>query len=238
MTEAAPNNYYAVLGVDSEATIEQIEKAYFDLARKVHPDIAGGGQEASARFMLINEAFQTLSDSDQRRKYDESLASPDGTSADSPEAVASQREQRGMQSMDKELKKANRAAERFIKEGDFWRATELLQKMLINYPRQPGLRRTLAKASASRHKYREAAEHLKVACEVEYFNADNHFLLGNMYAKGQQWSRAMNSYRDALSWNEEHEGARKGIEEIESILSKQKSFLKRLPGLLRPSKSK
>lgn len=235
MAEAPEANYYAVLGVDSEATIEQIEQEYFALALKFHPDIAGGGQEASARFMLINEAFQTLSDPDLRKEYDESIAGP---SAESNEVVTMQRDQRGIQSMDRELKKITRTAERFIKQGDFWRATEVLQKMLTKYPRQPGLRRTLAKAAAGRHRYSEAAEHLKVACDVEYFNADNHALLGNMYAMGKQWSRAMSSYRDALSWNEEHEGARKGIEEVEATLDKAKPFFKRLPGLLKLGRKK
>jgi curved DNA-binding protein CbpA len=231
MTENTGTNYYAVLGVDSEATIEQIEAAYFELARKLHPDVAGGGSEASERFMLINEAFQTLSDPDTRREYDESL-SGGGPGVKSGEAVAEARGQQGMQSMDRELKRLTRTADRLIREGDFWRATELLQKALIKYPRQPELRRALAKAAASRHRYREAAEHLKVACEVEYFNADNHTLLGNMYAKGEQWDRALASYRDALSWNEEHAGAKKGIEEIEKILDRKKPFFKRLPGLL------
>jgi curved DNA-binding protein CbpA len=238
MTEAPETNYYAVLGVDREATLEQIEQKYFALALKFHPDIAGGDQETSARFMLINEAFQTLSDPDLRKEYDETLRSPDGAAAESQDAVTMQRDQRGMQSMDRELRKITRTAERFIRQGDFWRATELLQKMLARYPRQPGLRRTLAKAAEGRHRYSEAAEHLKVACDVEYFNADNHCLLGDMFAKGKQWSRAMSSYRDALSWNEEHEGARKGIEEVEATLDKAKPFFKRLPGLLKLGRKK
>jgi curved DNA-binding protein CbpA len=232
MTEETRIDYYEVLGVSSDATIEQIEEAYFALARRLHPDVAGGGHEASARFMLINEAFQTLSDPDLRRGYDEG-STPDGKAEKDHDAVAADRGQRGIQSMDRELKKITRKAAHLIRDGDFWQATDLLQKMLVRYPRQPELRRALAKAAASRHRYREAAEHLKVACEVEYHNADNHVLLGDMYAMGEQWDRALGAYHDALSWNEEHEGAKKGIARIEAVLEKDKPLLQRLPGLIR-----
>jgi curved DNA-binding protein CbpA len=234
MTENGPIDYYAVLGVDREATIEQIEEAYFALARKLHPDIAGGGHEASERFMIINEAFQTLSDPELRQRYDSGDSGGEASAGvKSGEAVEAERAQRGMQDMDRQLKRLTRNARRLIREGDYWRATELLEKMLVKYPRQPDLRRILAESAAARHKYREAAEHLKVACEVEYFNADNQTMLGDMYAAGKQWSRALEAYHDALSWNEEHEGARKGIEKVEKLLEKEKPFLQRLPGLIR-----
>ena len=235
MTEPSADNYYSILGVASDATDEEIETAYFDLARTLHPDVAGGGSEASDHFMKINEAFQTLSDPEFRREYDESLATPGGIVAGSEGAVATDvwDERGGMQAMSKTLKRAVRTAERLIREGDFWHATELLSRLLNDYDRQPSLRRTLAKAAEGRQRYREAAEHLKVACEVEYFNADNHAALGRMYMKGRQWSRAMDCFRDALSWNDEHKGARDGIEAIETELNKGKSFFRKLPGLIR-----
>jgi curved DNA-binding protein CbpA len=235
MAETSPDNYYNILGVASDATDEEIETAYFDLARTLHPDVAGGGSEASAHFMKINEAFQTLSDPELRREYDESLAVPGGITAGSTgtATVTAGDERGGMQAMSKTLKRAVRTAERLISEGDFWHATELLNRLLKDYERQPSLRRTLAKAAAGRQRFREAAEHLKVACEVEYFNADNHAALGRMYMKGQQWSRAMDCFRDALSWNDEHKDAREGIEAIEAELNKGKSFFRKLPGLIR-----
>jgi len=235
MTEPSADNYYSILGVASDATDEEIETAYFDLARTLHPDVAGGGSEASAHFMKINEAFQTLSDPELRREYDESLVTPGGITTGPAGAVTKDvsDERGGMQAMSKILKRALRTAERLIREGDFWHATELLSRLLKDYERQPSLRRTLAKAAEGRQKYREAAEHLKIACEVEYFNADNHVALGRMYMKGQQWSRALDCFRDALSWNDDHKGAREGIDEIEAELNRGRSFFKRLPGLIR-----
>jgi curved DNA-binding protein len=63
-------DYYAVLGVSKDATPEQIKQAYRRLARKYHPDMNPGNQEAEKRFKEVNEAHEILSDSDKRQKYD------------------------------------------------------------------------------------------------------------------------------------------------------------------------
>lgn len=59
-------NYYEILGVDKNATQQQVKKAYRKLAHKYHPD-KGGDEE---KFKEINEAYQVLSDSQKRKQYD------------------------------------------------------------------------------------------------------------------------------------------------------------------------
>lgn len=61
-------NYYAVLGVPPDESQPGICAAYHDLARRLHPDVAGG--TATARFQEINEAYQVLSDQVRRRTHD------------------------------------------------------------------------------------------------------------------------------------------------------------------------
>jgi molecular chaperone DnaJ len=62
-------DHYEVLGVDRNATQEEIKKAYRRLARELHPDV-NPSAEASERFKLVTHAYDVLSDPDQRQQYD------------------------------------------------------------------------------------------------------------------------------------------------------------------------
>ena len=63
----ADKDYYTVLGVNQNASDEEIKKKYRELAHKYHPDRPGGDE---ARFKELNEAYQTLSDKQKRQQYD------------------------------------------------------------------------------------------------------------------------------------------------------------------------
>src|SRR2546422_11762012 len=66
-------DYYEILGVDRNASEEEIKKAYRRLARQHHPDTQTSEQEKKAaeeKFKEINEAYATLNDQDKRRRYD------------------------------------------------------------------------------------------------------------------------------------------------------------------------
>lgn len=63
-------DYYHILGVNRNASPEDIRSAYRKLARKHHPDVNPNNKEAEERFKEINEAHEVLSDPENRRKYD------------------------------------------------------------------------------------------------------------------------------------------------------------------------
>jgi molecular chaperone DnaJ len=66
-------DYYIVLGITPSADAKKIKKAYRTVAKKYHPD-RSGSPESAERFQEIREAYETLSDEEARRTYDEELA--------------------------------------------------------------------------------------------------------------------------------------------------------------------
>jgi molecular chaperone DnaJ len=63
-------DFYILLGIERDATLGDIKRAYKRLARKYHPDINPGDRLAAVQFRRIAEAYETLSDPDRRQRYD------------------------------------------------------------------------------------------------------------------------------------------------------------------------
>jgi hypothetical protein len=66
-------NYYKVLNVLPDANIAEIKSAYRKLARKLHPDMNGGTEEATQKFALIARAYEVLSNPDERAYHDRQI---------------------------------------------------------------------------------------------------------------------------------------------------------------------
>jgi curved DNA-binding protein len=64
-------DYYKTLGVAKSATEKEIKSAFRKLAREHHPDVNPDDPQAEARFKEINEAYEVLSDTEKRAKYDQ-----------------------------------------------------------------------------------------------------------------------------------------------------------------------
>lgn len=68
--ESVATDYYKTLGVARTADGSEIKKAYRKLARKFHPDVNPGNEDAEGKFKEIQEAYAVLSDSKRKKQYD------------------------------------------------------------------------------------------------------------------------------------------------------------------------
>lgn len=75
---ARADDPYAVLGVPLDASPEEIKRAFRRLAKELHPDVAGHSPEKLARFNLVRDAYETLSDPERRRQHDRRRAPDPG----------------------------------------------------------------------------------------------------------------------------------------------------------------
>lgn len=66
----ANKNYYDILGVDKNATPDEIKSAYRKQAKKYHPDLNPNNAEAAEKFKEVNEAYEVLSDATKKSNYD------------------------------------------------------------------------------------------------------------------------------------------------------------------------
>jgi curved DNA-binding protein CbpA len=72
---AKAEDYYKILQVSNNATIEDIKRAFRRLARRYHPDLNPNNPGAAEKFKLISQAYEVLSDSIKRRRYDRDFRS-------------------------------------------------------------------------------------------------------------------------------------------------------------------
>ena len=166
-------DYYEILGVSRGASVDEIRKAYFQIARDRHPDRftdPGERRQAEEAFTQATAAFNTLGNRQARAEYDAALARPP---AGPPEEQARQAFERAL------------AAEKASQNGE---ALELLRTATHFAPEQARYHEALGRILARDPRMaRQAAESLERAARLDPRNAGAQLALARLYqAQGMQ----------------------------------------------------
>lgn len=207
--------YYSLLRVSLNASPGEIKRSYLKLAQKYHPDLYLDPKEkikANEKFSKITEGYRILSDDKLKEEYDKSL-------------------ERGMKPKDEaketQAKNAFRRAIAFLKQNDPWRAVNLL-RIACRYHEQPMYLSYLGLALVYTKQYqREGFEKLELAIKQVMFNPIFYVNIGLAYEHIANKSKALESYYEAINWDENNRAAKKGIERLQT---KKKGFLTKLFG--------
>ena len=229
--ENSTQDFYDILGVKYKSTLEEIENAYHDLARKLHPDVTGGDTALTEKYMAVNEAYQVLSKPDSRESYDDSIGInnlPDGEERKPYTSRTGESPGADMRRLDAKLRHTIKEAERQCSRNNFWEASRLLEVFLKTHPDNTQLRSTLASAALGMKRYHDAANHMKVACTVAYHDPENFVKLGDIYIQAGQLVLAEKALREALGWNAEHKGALSLMRRIEELRDAEKPPILRM----------
>ena len=206
-------DYYEILEVWPSSSTEDIKKSYFRLAKIYHPDIAGNTPENRDRFKLINEAYNTLSNSSKRQEYDESLMK--GKHKNKSANVLKEQDKRSASLAYMQAKKA-------AKDGRFEKSVLLLKSAIKYDPSNPAYHSlyglSLAMTNAQLHEARDAC---KKALQMEFYNPDYHANLGFVYFKAGLKNLAVKHFKDALKWDSDNYIAKKYMALMESKVANE-----------------
>lgn len=231
----AKEDYYRILGVEKAAPDREIKKAYYGLARDLHPDKAKSPDEArvnAERLATISKAYNILKDPRKRAEYDAGYqgsggagpATPPAGAAPSPSPVAAPSspapvgEPAGpkISSSDIQSQRVLTAQKAFVKGMEFYKQAEYKKALpffdaaVKNDPDSEAhyhmkLAYCLVKTKGSFSRAVEAAER---ACELEAYNMDFKLGLGEIYETVGIASKAKTVYEQVLKWEADNERAK------------------------------
>lgn len=212
-------DYYSILGIPKNATLSEIKGAYLKLAKQYHPDRFQSEKEkkgANERFALVTQAYKVLGEQKSKDDYDRSLHL-DSSGRPIEEATIVQ------------AKNAFRRALVLLKEGDYWRAANLLRLASRYDPTKAIYMSYLGLALVHTKQYaNEGFEKLHEAMKRELFNPAVYVNLALAYEKAGDNEKAVHFYKEALNWDANNQTA---LQELARLASeKKKGFFSKFFG--------
>lgn len=196
-------NYYTVLGLAQNATVEQVRTRFRELARLQHPDRFQGAEKerAEREFQELTEAINVLSDPERRRLHDVDLARPQVKSqAADPGQLSKVYLQRGSKA---------------YREGNYLEAAENFDRATKAQPDNAKAWHHLALAcSHQRRWFSRATNAIAKACELEPMNASYLKLAGRIFESADMPLRAEQFYNEAVKWGGADPAVDERLEEL------------------------
>lgn len=242
-------DYYKILGISPDASEKVIKQAYHKLAREFHPDKAANDEEFAKYeedFTLVSKAYNTLKDKEKKAEYDQQLLKQKSSpTANEPPKQFLKTKTTTSSTEQKETTKSNTAAnsqantkrkaevaDRAFKKGmvlfknkSYNESLEFIQAA-INYNDEVAVYHVrLAQAlMKSRKGINKAIESCKRAIELDPWNIEYKFILGEIYEEAGIISLAENTYRDILKWDATYTKAQEKLSILKSKGKAGESF--------------
>jgi curved DNA-binding protein CbpA len=209
-------SYYEVLNIQQDTSERDIKQAYYNAARKYHPDRFRGRAETElharleSAFARITQAYETLMDPSRRRAHDSkvaaqekarklALSAPQATVTSAGKTDAAQTTQSSPEAL------ANRAEDSFkegfaaLQQGQMNLALSLLAAAARAVPNEARYRAYYGRALAATEKTRRSAEaELQAAIRLDSRNASYHVMLAELYRELGFARRALSEAQKAL----------------------------------------
>jgi len=205
-------NFYQILDVSKSASLNDIKKSYFGLARKYHPDLFDRKTLAAKKELIddvfdkITKAYQTLSDEAARAAYDKQLAEEDVG------------DKRGVA---KQAEKKFRQAKTLYNMGRNEEAIAYLEEAIRLDPHKSSYFLLMAMIEGKIPSYLKKAEaHFREAIRLEPWSADGYLGLGLLYKNADLKIKAVNQFKKALQVDPGNEAAIRELKTVEGKTAK------------------
>ncbi len=198
-------DYYTVLGIDKNASLSKIRKAYYKSAKEFHPDKHFYIESDTIRnkltrlFSYITDAYKTLSDPEERKRYDQGLKVKITPVQENKADTARQRFEEG------------KAA---FKKGLYEDAAELFGQAIYLDSTIPAYHFSLGRAYVKQKKLREAEKAMSKAVKIDPYNADYLAELGYIYLEIGLKLRAKSTFEKTLKFDHTNKRAIDGLKKV------------------------
>jgi hypothetical protein len=210
--KAGKIDYYELLGLKNIASFNEIKEAYFNYAKKYHPDRISTAQDPEIKekanfvFAEMNKAYDVLINEDKRREYD----------------IRGYKESRTEDALKANLTEKARALYRKGKvlytQKKYWEAVSILEEAAKLDNSKAGYFLTLGLCQMNiPAKKRMAVDNLQKAIDLESWNVEALTAMGILFMSENQLNRAEGFLKKALSHNPDHALAMKKLQELKEL---------------------